>query len=70
VFLTFFNILRNVLKYILIKYAHDAVQLASALNLKDVLQKLGNSLIFVSADEALCDAARAESLSVNNPNDY
>jgi len=49
---------------------YDAVQLASALNLKDVLQKLGNSLIFVSADEALCDAARAESLSVDNPNDY
>ena len=49
---------------------YDAVQLASALNLKDVLQKLGASLIFVSADETLCDAARAVGLSVDNPNDY
>lgn len=51
--------------------AYDAVQLATALRVDQVLQD--NRLppvAFVSADEVLCDAARAEDMSAENPNDY
>jgi predicted nucleic acid-binding protein len=51
--------------------AYDAVQLATALRLDQVLQD--NRLLpvtFVSADEALCEVARAEGMSAENPNDY
>jgi len=51
--------------------AYDAVQLASALILNNALiaDKLP-SLTFVSADKALCKAARAEGLQSENPNEY
>ena len=50
---------------------HDAVQLASALILKDTLKKAGiTDIIFVSADNVLCNVALAENLTVDNPNNY
>jgi predicted nucleic acid-binding protein len=51
--------------------AYDAVQLASALILNDALiaDKLP-SLTFVSADNVLCEAAQAEGLPTENPNEY
>ncbi len=51
--------------------AHDAVQLATALRLDRVLRdnRLG-PVTFVSADGVLCDVAKAEGLSAENPNDY
>ena len=56
------------------KYAlrgYDAVQLASALYAEDSLSKLNLSpLIFVSADNELNTAAKAEGLNVENPNNY
>jgi len=50
---------------------YDAVQLATALaaNRKRLNDGLG-ALIFVSADDELNTAAKAEGLSVENPNDY
>jgi len=51
--------------------AYDAVQLATALRLDQVLQDNRlSSLTFVSADEVLCGAARAEEISAENPNDH
>jgi predicted nucleic acid-binding protein len=51
--------------------AYDAVQLATALRLNQVLQDNRlPPLTFVSADEVLCDAARAEGASAENPNDH
>lgn len=50
---------------------YDAVQLATALVLRDFLQRQGiTDLIFVSADNDLCRAAAAEELMTENPNDY
>ena len=51
--------------------AYDAVQLATALILNSALiaDKLP-SLTFVSADNVLCEAARAEGLPAENPNEY
>jgi predicted nucleic acid-binding protein len=42
----------------------DAVHLASALNLKDIL---GEEMTFVAADERLLRAAKAERLAILNP---
>jgi predicted nucleic acid-binding protein len=42
----------------------DAVHLASALNLKDIL---GEEMTFVAADERLLRAAKAEQLGILNP---
>ncbi len=51
--------------------AYDAVQLATALESnRKRLNKGLNPLIFVSADNELNDAAKAEGLNVENPNDY
>jgi predicted nucleic acid-binding protein len=51
--------------------AYDAVQLATALRLNRVLQDNRlPPLTFVSADGVLCDAARAEGVSAENPNDH
>ena len=51
--------------------AYDAVQLATALRLDQVLQDNRLSpLTFVSADEVLCKAARAEGIGAENPNDH
>lgn len=56
------------------KYAlrgYDAVQLAAALSVQNRRQRIGaSSLIFVSADNALNQAAQSEGLSVDNPNNY
>ncbi len=51
--------------------AYDAVQLATALILNSALiaDKLP-PLTFVSADNVLCEAARAEGLPTENPNEY
>ena len=50
--------------------AYDAVQLATALVLAEVLRLSGlSSLTFVSADARLCQAAEGEGLQVMNPND-
>ncbi|MBU0512140.1 MAG: type II toxin-antitoxin system VapC family toxin [Chloroflexi bacterium] len=50
---------------------YDAVQLGSALSASDVLQASGSpALTFLVADNRLLDAAQAEGLAVDNPNDY
>jgi hypothetical protein len=51
--------------------AYDAMQLATALifNRALVAEKLP-PLVFVSADDVLCEAARAEGLEAENPNEY
>ena len=51
--------------------AYDAVQLATALILNSTLiaDKLP-PLTFVSADDTLCEAARAEGLPAENPNEH
>jgi len=51
--------------------AYDAVQLATALELNQILR--GHRLpplTFISADKALCDAARAAGLRAEDPNDH
>lgn len=51
--------------------AYDAVQLASALVANNALQSAQlPPLTFLSADDHLNEAARAEGLAVNNPNLY
>ena len=51
--------------------AYDAIQLATALQLDQVLRSNRlPPLAFVSADKALCDAARAAGLRAENPNDH
>ena len=47
--------------------AYDAVQLATGLTLREALTKQGVSLLFVSGDNSLVAAARAEGLAVDNP---
>jgi predicted nucleic acid-binding protein len=50
--------------------AYDAVQLATALRLNQVLRENRlPPLAFVSADENLCQAAEAEGLTAVNPNE-
>jgi len=50
---------------------YDAVQLAVALQIESERKIVGaSSLIFVSADNDLNNAAQAEGLSVENPNNY
>lgn len=56
-------------KYFLRGY--DAVQLATALEVEKTRQTAGaSSIIFVSADNALNQAAASEGLMVENPNNY
>ena len=51
--------------------AYDAVQLATALRLNHLMRENRLSPVtFVSADGVLCDAARAEGMSAENPNDH
>lgn len=50
--------------------AYDAVQLATALEINAVGSPIGSSLIFVSADAALNQAALGEGLLVENPLQY
>lgn len=50
---------------------YDAVHLAAALKLKQQMIAVNlPDLVFVSADEMLCDTARAEGLIAENPNTY
>lgn len=51
--------------------AYDAVQLASALQVRSLLASLPDiQLIFVSADDRLLNIAQTESLLIENPNNY
>jgi predicted nucleic acid-binding protein len=51
--------------------AYDAVQLATALRLNQVMRENRlPALTFVSADGVLCEAARTEGVSAENPNDH
>jgi predicted nucleic acid-binding protein len=51
--------------------AYDAIQLATALQLNQVLRENRlPPLIFVSADGVLCEAAEAEGMGAENPNDH
>src|SRR5260370_42668566 len=50
---------------------YDAIQLAAAKEIENELKEVGAaSLIFVSADKDLNNAAQAEGLSVENPETY
>ena len=50
---------------------YDAVQLACALEIEKTRKSIrASSIIFVSADNALNQAAQAEGLAVDNPNNY
>jgi len=48
----------------------DAVQLASTLEIRDQLVALGLTSTFICADDELNGAAKAEGLTVENPNDH
>ena len=49
----------------------DAIQLATALVLEDDLKRSGlPGITFVCADNNLCNAAKAEGLTTDNPNDH
>lgn len=51
--------------------AYDAIQLATATRVNRRLSARGAPpLLFVTADERLCEFARAEGLAVENPNDH
>jgi predicted nucleic acid-binding protein len=51
--------------------AYDAVQLAVALDVHRLQQKAGlGTVTLISADQALNDAARAEGLTVEDPNSH
>jgi predicted nucleic acid-binding protein len=49
---------------------YDAIQLAIALDLNRDLKQQGVTMIFVSGDHALLQAARAEGLAAENPFDH
>ena len=50
---------------------YDAVHLAAALTVEDTRRAIGlPALIFVSADDNQRQAALAEGLLIENPNDY
>jgi len=49
----------------------DAIQLATALILEDHLKRSGlPGITFVCADKTLCNAAKAEGLTTENPNNH
>jgi predicted nucleic acid-binding protein len=50
--------------------AYDAMQLAIALDTKNLLKANGITLVFVSGDDQLLQAARAEGMSTENPFDH
>jgi uncharacterized protein len=51
--------------------AYDAIQLASALITREVLQAAGlRAPVFLAADDCLLNAARSEGLAIDNPNVY
>ncbi|MBI2864943.1 MAG: hypothetical protein HYX94_10335 [Chloroflexi bacterium] len=47
--------------------AYDALQLAAGLAVWELLVAAGDTLVFVSADDALLAAAKREGLTVENP---
>ena len=49
---------------------YDAVQLASAVSVKDVASLVGSAISFVSADDELNKAASSEGFQVENPNNH
>lgn len=50
---------------------YDAIQLASALHLNaEILSEKDISVVFLCADDILCNAAKSEGLQTINPNDY
>ncbi len=49
--------------------AYDALQLATALEVADIVGAEGSTLTFVSADVRLCAAAAQEGLATVNPNE-
>lgn len=50
--------------------AYDAVQLAVALSVGEVLKAGELTLVFVTSDHSLLQAARAEGMAAENPHDY
>jgi len=50
--------------------AYDAVQLAVALDFNETVKQQDLSMIFVSGDDALLQAARAEGMATENPFDH
>ncbi|MDZ7320020.1 MAG: type II toxin-antitoxin system VapC family toxin [candidate division KSB1 bacterium] len=50
--------------------AYDAIQLAFGLHLNTLFHANNQSLIFVTADETLLQAARAEGIATENPFDH
>ncbi len=49
--------------------ASDCLHLATALELKQIIEEAAGRLVFVSADEDLCKAVRKEKMEVINPRD-
>lgn len=49
---------------------NDAIQLATAIQLKHILVSIKSFIIFVSADEALNKIAMTEKLKIENPNNH
>ncbi|MBI5301967.1 MAG: hypothetical protein HY868_07505 [Chloroflexi bacterium] len=50
--------------------AYDAIQLSAALAFEKSLRDIDLSVIFVSGDEKLVQAARVQGLAVENPFDH
>ncbi len=50
--------------------AYDAMQLAFGLHANALLQANGLSLVFITADDTLLQAARVEELAIENPFDH
>lgn len=50
--------------------AYDAIQLALAIHANDLLKENALSLIFVTADKTLLQAAQSEGLMTDNPHDH
>lgn len=50
--------------------AYDAVQLASALQARQTMPSGSSAIVFLSADNQLLSAARAEGFTTDNPNSH
>jgi hypothetical protein len=50
--------------------AYDAVQLASALELQQRANTIGDTITFIASDIRLLQAASASGLTTDNPNNY
>lgn len=47
----------------------DSIHLATALEMEKLLDEVGGTLVFIAADEELCEAANREGLKTINPRD-